>query len=141
MPAIKQVLLDAGPWVDYLNTKGAHHKWSRSQFERFPSFTSCEAVLAEVCARCRYYGVDERLALESVQHGQVKLRLDLQEHVSPVLALMTQYRDQGMDLADACLLWMVHLEPRSLVVTLDRHFGIYRLARNQVVPQERPPVA
>lgn len=139
MAIIKQVLLDAGPWVDFLNPKGTYHQWSRMQFERFRSFTTCEAVLTEVCARCRYYGVDERKALESVERGQVELDFSLGEHIGPVLALMNGYRDQGMDLADACLLWMVHLEPHSLVLTLDKHFGIYRLAKNQVVPHERPP--
>ena len=37
--------------------------------------------LTEVCARFRYYGVDERKALESVERGQVRLDFSLGEHI------------------------------------------------------------
>jgi hypothetical protein len=37
--------------------------------------------------------------------------------------------------------WFDGLKPQSMVITLDKHFGIYRLAKNQVVPHQMPPVA
>lgn len=48
------VILDAGPWVDYLDKGSATHAWAVEQFSRYSRFVSCEAVLAEVCARLRY---------------------------------------------------------------------------------------
>lgn len=135
---MKSIFLDAGPWVDYFNLDGKFHAWSQRQFERFTHFVSCEVVLGEVCARLRYYGLDERMALRSVQSGQVKLDFPLGEHVSGVLPLMNKYADQQMDVADACLLWMSHLEKDSILITLDKQFrDVYRIGRDNV-PHELP---
>lgn len=43
-----------------------------------------------------------------------------------------------MSLADACLVRMTELEPKSVVLTLDSDFGIYKRNRRQVVPTISP---
>ena len=135
---IKAVLLDAGPWVAYLRRADQHHVWAREQFSAREEFVSCEAVLAEVCARLQYYGNDPLVALEFVKSGVVTLDFDLQSELISVENLMRKYRDQPMDLADACLVRMTELEPRSLVVTTDEDFKVYRRNGREVVPHVLP---
>jgi predicted nucleic acid-binding protein len=135
---IKAVLLDAGPWVAYLRRADRHHVWAREQFSAREEFVSCETVLAEVCARLQYYGNDPLVALEFVKSGVVTLDFDLQSELISVENLMRKYRDQPMDLADACLVRMTELEPRSLVVTTDEDFNVYRRNGREVVPHVLP---
>ena len=135
---IKAVLLDAGPWVAYLRRADKHHAWAREQFSAREDFVSCEAVLAEVCARLQYCGNDPLVALEFVKSGVVTLDFDLQSNLIPVENLMRKYRDQPMDLADACLVRMTEIEPRSLVVTTDADFEFYRRNGREVVPHVLP---
>ena len=135
---IKTVLLDAGPWVAYLRQADRHHLWAREQFSAREAFVSCEAVLAEVCARLQYYGNDPLVALEFVKSGVVTLRFDLQSNLLAVANLMRKYRDQPMDLADACLVRMTEVEPCSLVVTTDHDFRIYRRNGREIVPHVLP---
>ena len=52
--------------------------------------------LTEVCARCRYYGVHERKALESVERGLVELEFSLGEPIGPVLGLMNGFFADGL---------------------------------------------
>ena len=135
---IKTVLLDAGPWVAYLRRADKHHVWAREQFSARTEFVSCEAVLAEVCARLQYYENDPLLALEFIKAGVVTLDFDLQTNLVFVETLMSKYRDQPMDLADACLVRMTEIEPRSLVVTTDEDFKDYRRNGREVVPHVLP---
>ena len=135
---IKAVLLDAGPWVAYLRRADQHHVWAREQFSAREEFVSCEAVLAEVCARLQYYGNDPLVALEFVKSGVVTLDFDLQSELISVENLMRKYRDQPMDLADACLVRMTEMKPRSLVVTTDENFKFYRRNGREVVPHVLP---
>jgi predicted nucleic acid-binding protein len=135
---IKTVLLDAGPWVAYLRRADRHHGWAREQFSAREEFVSCEAVLAEVCARLQYHGNDPLVALEFVKSGVVTLDFNLQSNVISVQNLMRKYRDQPMDLADACLVRMTEMEPRSLVVTTDGDFKVYRRNGREVVPHVLP---
>lgn len=138
MGVIKAVLLDAGPWVAYLRRADKHHAWAREQFSAREAFVSCEAVLAEVCARLQYCGNDPLVALEFVRAGVVTLDFDLQIHLIPVEKLMRKYRDRPMDLADACLVRMAEIEPRSLVITTDGDFKVYRRNGREIVPHVSP---
>jgi predicted nucleic acid-binding protein len=135
---IKTVLLDAGPWVAYLVRADKHHVWAREQFSAREEFVSCEAVLAEVCARLQYYGHDPLVALEFVKTGVVTLDFNIQANLIPIENLIRKYRDQPMDLADACLVRMTEIQPRSLVVTTDTDFKVYRRNGREVVPHVLP---
>lgn len=136
---IEAVLLDAAPWVAYLRRADQHHAWAREQFLARAAFVSCEAVLAEVCARLQYCGNDPVAALEFVTSGVVTLDFDLQANLVPVRNLMRKYCDQPMDLADASLVRMTELAPRTLVVTTDTDFKVYRRNGREVVPHVLPP--
>jgi len=56
------------------------------------------------------------------------LRLD-ETDVSRVAELMDKYADLPMDFADAALVCAAERSGRRTIVTLDRHFAVYRLPR------------
>ena len=59
----------------------------------------------------------------------------LEAHAGPVARLLEKYRDQEMQLADACLVRMSELKRDCRVVTLDkREFQLYRRFERQVIP-------
>jgi predicted nucleic acid-binding protein len=51
---------------------------------------------------------------------------------------MKKFANVPMSLADACLVRMTELAPKSVVLTLDSDFGIYRRNRRQAVPTISP---
>jgi predicted nucleic acid-binding protein len=58
--------------------------------------------------------------------------------VDKVRGLRTRFRDVPMSLADACVVRMSELLPRSVVLTLDSDFHIYRRNTNEPIPLVRP---
>ena len=55
-----------------------------------------------------------------------------------VRALMKKFASVPMSLADACLVRMSELDRRTVVLTLDSDFEIYRRNKRQVVPTIMP---
>jgi predicted nucleic acid-binding protein len=91
--------------------------------EHAPPWVVCEAVLAEISASL---GTPEPV-LEMLQAGDLKLAFDLDENKAEVRALARKYRDQEMDLADACVVRMSELFDDALVYSVDRRdFSVYR---------------
>jgi hypothetical protein len=54
---------------------------------------------------------------------------------------MHRFRDQGMSLADACLVRMSELASECVLLTLDGDFRIYRRNGRQTIPVRMPPKA
>jgi uncharacterized protein len=128
-------LVDAGPLVALLDQNDEYHHWAMEQFSRFDHLETCDAVLAETCARLAYYGFAQTAAIRLVAEGMLKLTFDAAANIGRILALMEKYRDLPMDFADACLVVMSEEEKDSLVVTLDRKdFSVYRRYGRQAVP-------
>ena len=131
-------LIDAGPIVSYL-TDEANHAWAAEQFSRFDAFETCEAAVAEACARLAYAGYDQTAVIRLVDEGVLKLTFDMPYNLGRIMALMEKYRDLPMDFADACLVTMSEEEKDSLVVTLDKKdFSVYRRYGRQAIPVLTP---
>jgi len=127
-------LIDAGPIVAYL-TDEANHAWAVEQFSRFDAFETCEAAVAEACARLAYAGYDQTAVIRLVDEGVLKLTFDMPYNLGRIMALMEKYRDLPMDFADACLVTMSEEEKDSLVMTLDqKDFSVYRRYGRQAIP-------
>jgi predicted nucleic acid-binding protein len=137
---IPNVLVDAGPLVALVNPRDAWHEWVRSQFDEIvPPLVTCEAVLSEACflARRAHGGTAGVLGL--VDRGVVVLGFALKDHFGAVAALMRQYSNVPMSLADACLVRLSELVSDGVVLTLDGDFRIYRRHRRQKIPLLIPP--
>jgi predicted nucleic acid-binding protein len=114
------------------------HIWAVTAFRRHSPFFSCDAVIAEACS----FFPNPRPVLTLVARGDLVPDFNLAEQMPAVLALVTKYADQPMDLADACVVRMTELNPRCKVWTVDRtDFLTYRRHGRQPVPCEFPPVS
>ncbi len=136
----RRVLIDAGPVVAFLReAEGAHHDWAVAQFKRFPAFSTCEAVVAEACARLAYQGEDQSKVVDLVVAGALIVDFDINRSAERVARLMKKYADRRMGLADACLVAMSEQSSDCLVVTLDHDdFAVYRRHEREVVPFVSP---
>jgi uncharacterized protein len=117
-------IADAGLIIAALDARDAHHRWAARLLDRqSPPWLVCEPVLAEIAASI---GTAEPV-LEMLQVGDLELAFDLDENTDEVLALVKKYRDQEMDLADACVVRMSELFEDGIVYTVDRtDFLVYR---------------
>ena len=134
-------LLDTGPLVAFFDRSDADHQWAKEQWAKAPlPVLTCEAVLAEAA-----YLLQERAGLAP---QKVLLLIDrlilavpfrLDEQASFVGPLLERYRDQRMQLADACLVRMSELKRDCRVFTLDKsEFQVYRRFERQIIPLIAP---
>ena len=137
--APERILVDAGPLVAVLNAGDQHHAWAQEVFGRLPPpvFT-CEAVLSEAQFLLHDRGGDPLAVLDWVRRGVINLAFNAEDEIERLLALQRSYRALPMDFADACLVRMSELHPRSWVLTTDSHFRIYRRNGRQLIPLLAP---
>jgi predicted nucleic acid-binding protein len=131
---VKNVIVDTGPLVAFLNARDKHHRWARDVLGGVePPLRTCEAVISEACFLVRGLrgGPDAVLAL--VVRGAVEVPFRLDGELIAVRKLMARYADVPMSLADGCLVRMSELEPRSTVLTLDADFRVYRRHGRQLI--------
>lgn len=134
------VLLDAGPLVALVNPRDQWHAWARLQFgELVPPLLTCESVLSEACFLARRAPGGANAILALAERGVIALDFSLKEQFLETAALMRQYVNVPMSLADACLVRMSELVANSVVLTLDRDFHVYRRHRRQKIPLLIPP--
>ena len=76
--------------------------------------------------------------LELVARGIVRSDFRAATEIDSLRALMKKFATVPMSLADACLVRMTELDQKSVVLTLESDFRIYRRNRRQVVPTISP---
>ena len=129
------VLVDAGPLVAMLNAGDRHHASVARQLARIrPPLITCEAVLAEAAYLVRHLPGGRAALLEMVDEKFLAVGLQITEHSAELLALVKRYASVPMSLADACMVRLAELFPRSAVWTLDSDFAVYRKNGRQVIP-------
>ena len=134
-------LLDTGPLVAFFDRSDADHEWAKEKWAKAPlPMLTCEAVLAEAA-----YLLQERagLAAEKLlalfERGIISIPFRLDEHAALVARLLERYREQEMQLADACLVRMSELKRDCRVLTLDKlEFQVYRRFERQIIPLVAP---
>jgi len=136
----RQVILDTGPLVAFINGRDRYHKWSVSQWAQIePPLMTCEAVLSESCFLLRDTGKGSLTVLELLKRGVLSLPFRIDDSFDQIKWLLQKYSDIPMALADACLVRMSELYINSQVLTLDNDFKIYRKNKRQVIPLLTPP--
>ncbi|MBM4256760.1 MAG: PIN domain-containing protein [Deltaproteobacteria bacterium] len=137
----EQILIDTGPIVAVLIAKDRYHYWAREQFSLLPPpLMTCEAVLSEAQFLVHNFGGASVTVLEMVEKGVLKLTFGVAAELDRLRKLQQTYRNVPMSLADACLVRMAELHPRSRVFTIDSDFRIYRRHGRQVIPVLMPPM-
>ncbi len=129
-------LLDTGPLVAFFDRSDADHEWAKAQWALAPvPMLTCEAVLAEA----EHARLPSEKILALFERNVITVPFSLEAHACPVAHLLEKYRDQGMQLADACLVRMSELKRACQVFTLDKHaFRIYRRFERHMIPLLTP---
>lgn len=133
------IILDTGPLVALLNRRDRHHAWSRDVLDGIePPLFTCDPVLSEACFLLRELPGGADAVLELVSRGIIRSDFRVSSEANALRALMKKYEDVPMSLADASLVRMTELDSKSVVLTLDADFRVYRRNRRQVVPTISP---
>jgi predicted nucleic acid-binding protein len=134
-----EVVVDTGPLVALLNRRERHHAWVVETMDVIePPIFTCDPVLSETCFLLAAIDGGPDAVLELVARGIVRSDFRVMAEVDSLRALMKKFASVPMSLADACLVRMTELNQRSVVLTLDRDFRIYRRNKRQVVPTRMP---
>ncbi len=137
----KNVILDTGPLVALLNRRDRHHHWAKDQWAEIdPPLLTCEPVLAEACVLVQPFAGGQTAVLEMVRRSVLDLSFGLAEEAAAVSRLLKKYQDVPMSLADGCLVRMAERHSKSVVLTLDSGFKIYRKYRRQRIPTLSPTI-
>jgi uncharacterized protein len=133
------IICDTGPLVAYLNRNDPYHPWAVEAMKQVrPPLFTCEPVLTEAVYFLREDGVDPEPLFKLMEKDAIVLEFDLAAHWPRVRALMRRW--ERMDLADAAIVVMSELRPKSQVLTVDRKdFSIYRRNDRQVIDLIAPP--
>ena len=129
---IRNVVLDTGPLVAFLDRSEENHGFAVEQFRQIrPPFYTCEPVIAEACYLLRHVprAIDQIQRFLKAQ--LLSLPFSLTVDGEAVFELMRRYRNIPMSLADGCLVVMVEKIIGSRVFTLDSDFQIYRTAKGK----------
>lgn len=131
-------IADTGLLVAAADTHDRHHAWAASALRTQSPFHTCEAVVLETA----WLLGSPTGVLSLVARGDLVLdpAFEFAAEIPRLLELCRKYADRKMDLADACLVRMTELTPRSKVWTVDRaDFSTYRRRGRQGIPCEFPP--
>lgn len=133
-----KAICDTGPLVVLLNRNDPYHTWAVEVMRQVkPPMLVCEAVLTEAAYFLREDGLDVDPLFAMMERGALRTGFELEQHWPRVRALMGRYRQ--MNLADACVVVMSELTPRSTVLTVDRRdFSVYRREDRRVIPFVAP---
>ena len=135
---MRAVILDAGPLVAWFCPRDEHHEWAGEMFRQLrPGCVVCEAVLVEVCHLAAKEGVVPDRVLGEVERGGMVVEA-LNRETPALRRLLEQYRDVGMDFADACVVRLAELHKDATVCTTDSDFKVYRKHGRQVIPLLAP---
>ncbi len=133
------VVVDTGPLVALLNRRERHHSWVAKVMDTIePPLFTCDPVLSEACFLLRHIGGGSDGVLELVARGLVRSDFHVMAEADSIRTLMKKFASVPMSLADACLVRMTELDQKSVVLTLDSDFKIYRRNKRQMVPTLMP---
>jgi uncharacterized protein len=130
-----QVLVDTGILVALIDRSDRYHAWVCEQLKQIlPPLLTCEAVISEAWFLLGRVRNGRETLIQLLTLKQVQVCFDLDQEWERVMPLLVQYASVPVSLADAELIRMAELFPRSLVFTLDSDFQVYRKDRDRVIP-------
>jgi predicted nucleic acid-binding protein len=127
------VLADTGPIVAILSESDEHHEACVKQLERIRGpILTCWPVITEAVWLLRVYPAAITRLLSSLNGGSFELVPLNAADLSGISAILTKYRDLGIQLADASLVHLANREGVETVFTLDRRdFSVLRRAHGK----------
>ncbi|MBT5925563.1 MAG: PIN domain-containing protein [Verrucomicrobia bacterium] len=133
------VLLDTGPLLSFLANGLEHHQWVCEQWKRLkPPLMTCEPVITEATFLLKSHGIDTDPVFTLMERGIIQIGMEIEDQLPDLRSLMHKYRNRPMSLADACLVRLCELHAKSVILTFDEDFRIYRRHGNKVIPVLMP---
>jgi predicted nucleic acid-binding protein len=128
------VILDTGPLVGFLDASDQWHGWAVARFAELSSpMLTCEAVLSEAAYLLGNGPAVEKI-FEMIELGALDVTPLFPRETPRIRAFMLRYEGRAQ-LADACVVRLSELHPRSRVLTTDgTDFGVYRRHRSERLP-------
>jgi predicted nucleic acid-binding protein len=123
------VLVDTGPLIALYSSDDSYHLTCVEQMALLPvgKAYTCWPVITEAIYMLRHRPVQRDDLIQSIINGDLILLSLRERDLDEVRQVLRTYRDQQIDLADACLLHLANREGISAVFTLDRrHFSVFR---------------
>jgi predicted nucleic acid-binding protein len=130
---MNRVLLDTGPLVAIISERDQHHDECVEQLNQLtPPLLTCWPVITEAAWLLRKDLSAVQRMLNGFDVGLMQL-LPLDEDAGPWLSnFVGRYANLGVQLADACLVYLAEREGIETVFTLDRRdFTVYRFGKNK----------
>jgi predicted nucleic acid-binding protein len=126
------VVVDTGPLVALLDRTERKHKHVANVMMGIkPPLLTAEPVITEACFLLRKIKNGAPTVLRMVADGLLKVGLEVSNESGVLEALLKKYSDVPMSLADACVVRLAELHPRSEVLTFDSDFEVYRMHGRQ----------
>ena len=125
---MQRVLLDTGPLVAIVSERDHQHGACVEQLRQLtPPLLTCWPVITEAAWLLRKDVAAVRRMLAGFDTGLMRL-LSIDEAASPwISTFLARYADLGVQLADACLVYLAEREGIETIFTLDRRdFLVYR---------------
>jgi predicted nucleic acid-binding protein len=135
---MRKNVVDVGVVVAYFDTTDRDHEWAMDVFSASESFSTCEAVITETCARVEYASGSQARVTQLVADGILTLEFSAQANIIRILRLIEKYSDRPMDFADACLVVMAEELSDPMLFTLDDDFRFYRRHGRDTIPFVSP---
>ncbi len=131
----KQVIVDTGPLVAFLNKRDHYHKWAIEQFASYPPpFYSCEPVITETCFLLNNTKDGVGKILKLIDMDLIKIPFMMKNEIEHLQYLTDKYKNVPASLADASLIRMSEQISGSIILTLDSDFRVYRKNKKNVIP-------
>jgi predicted nucleic acid-binding protein len=134
-------LCDTGPLIALIDAGDPGHATSVAALQRLPAsplLTTWPCLTEAMYLLRRAGGLPAQEGLwDYLANGLLALHLPIPNEWERMRALMRQYEDTPMDLADASLVAAAEVLNLRRVFTLDRHFHAYRIPgrqRFEVIP-------
>ena len=127
----KVAIVDTGALVAFLSSNDTHHLWAVGAFKKLPAvLITCEAVISETCFLLQRNKQAAKI-IGTLLRQEILRVVSLTEEVNEIFALMEKYSNIPMSYADASLVRLAELEKRSVIVSIDRDFTLYRSKNGQ----------
>ena len=132
------LLLDTGPLVALLRNEDPAHAWAQAALARKPGpLHTCDAVIAEACHLLRLAPGGRKRVLTMIGEASLVVESLFAREAAALDRLLDAYGPR-MDLADACLVRLSEIHPRSTIITLDSDFSFYRRHGRERIPLLAP---
>jgi predicted nucleic acid-binding protein len=129
-------IADTGFLVAYWSKADLHHRWARGLTVSAPLHT-CEAVLTEAA----YLLDTPEPLLQMLIDGDLIADFDAAANALQLLNWLSKFADLQPGFADACVVRLWELHPRTEVLTTDRRdFSAYRTLSGKPLRCMYPPV-